>query len=111
MIGGKDRWEQRLAGLETELLIKRKEIAEDDESGPSVWTTNSRPPTPARVRASTIGRLARFRRRAHGAIGSMCFTNWRWRGCGTLIECAPFWRSLNRCVWWDPSILTRFLSC
>jgi RecB family exonuclease len=31
VIGGRERWEQRLAGLETELLIKRKEIAEEDE--------------------------------------------------------------------------------
>ena len=31
VIGGRERWEHRLAGLETELLIKRKEIAEEDE--------------------------------------------------------------------------------
>jgi ATP-dependent helicase/nuclease subunit B len=32
VIGGRDRWERRLAGLETELLLKRKELAEEDEA-------------------------------------------------------------------------------
>jgi RecB family exonuclease len=32
VIGGRDRWERRLAGLETELLLKRKELAEEDET-------------------------------------------------------------------------------
>jgi hypothetical protein len=31
VIGGEERWKQRLAGLQTELLLKRKEIAEEDE--------------------------------------------------------------------------------
>ena len=32
VIGGKDRWERRLAGLETELLLKRKELGQEDEA-------------------------------------------------------------------------------
>ena len=31
VIGGKDRWKARLDGLDNELLVKRKELSEEDE--------------------------------------------------------------------------------